>query len=68
MGVLALNGTMVVVRVPEKKTPIGNAMLISARRSLAGYVIGGIQETQEMLDFCSKHNISSDIESIPFRR
>jgi alcohol dehydrogenase (NADP+) len=68
LNLLSLDETMVVVGVPEKKTPIGNATLINARRSLAGYVIGGIRETQEMLDFCSKHNISSDIDSIPIQK
>jgi alcohol dehydrogenase (NADP+) len=68
LNLLALDGTMVVVGVPEKKTPIGAATLISSRRSLAGSVIGGIKETQEMLDFCSKHNISSDIECIPIQK
>jgi alcohol dehydrogenase (NADP+) len=53
LNLLALDGTMVVV---------GVGPLQSARRSIAGSVIGGIKETQEMLDFCSKHNISSDIE------
>ena len=64
LNLLALDGTMVVVGVPEKKTPLGVGPLQSARRSIAGSVIGGIKETQEMLDFCSKHNISSDIECI----
>ena len=68
LNLLALDGTMVVVGVPEKKTPIGAAILINARRSLAGSVIGGIKETQEMLDFCSNHNISSDIECIPIQK
>lgn len=68
LNLLALDGTMVVVGVPEKKTPLGVATLASARRSIAGSVIGGIKETQEMLDFCSKHNISSDIESIPIQK
>jgi uncharacterized zinc-type alcohol dehydrogenase-like protein len=44
--------------------PVHAAQLILHRRSLAGSVIGGIRETQEMLDFCSKHNIVSDIELI----
>ena len=56
------------VGVPEKETPIGAYSLIGARRSLAGSVIGGIRETQEMLDFCSKNNIACDIESIPIQR
>ena len=68
LNLLALDGTMVVVGIPEKKSPIGAYPLIIARRSLAGSVIGGIQETQEMLDFCSKHNLSSDIETIPIQK
>ena len=68
LDLLALDGTMVVVGIPEKKTPLGAATLVSARRSIAGSVIGGIKETQEMLDFCSKHNISSDIECIPIQK
>jgi uncharacterized zinc-type alcohol dehydrogenase-like protein len=68
LNLLALDGTMVVVGIPEKKSPIGSSTLISARRSLAGSTIGGIQETQEMLDFCSKHNLSSDIETIPIQK
>ena len=59
---------MVVVGIPEKDTPIGAAPLISARRSLAGSAIGGIRETQQMLDFCSKHNILCDIELIPIQK
>jgi uncharacterized zinc-type alcohol dehydrogenase-like protein len=67
LNLLALDGTMVVVGIPEKKSPIGVSTLINGRRSLAGSVIGGIRETQEMLDFCSKHNLSSDIETIPIQ-
>lgn len=61
-------GTMVVVGAPEKKTPIGVATLIAGHRSLAGSAIGGIKQTQEMLEFCSKHNFSSDIECIPIQK
>ena len=68
LNLLALDGTMVVVGLPEKETPIGAAPLINARRSLAGSVIGGIRETQEMLDFCGKNNIACDIEFIPIQR
>jgi uncharacterized zinc-type alcohol dehydrogenase-like protein len=42
--------------------------LISSRRNLAGSLIGGIRETQEMLDFCSKHNIACDVELIPIQK
>jgi len=68
LNLLALDGTMVVVGNSGKKSPIGASTLINGRRSLAGSVIGGIRETQEMLDFCSKHNLSSDIETIPIQQ
>jgi uncharacterized zinc-type alcohol dehydrogenase-like protein len=68
LNLLALDGTMFVVAIPEIETPVAPSSLISARRSLAGSVIGGIQETQEMLDFCSKHNLNSDIETIPIQK
>jgi uncharacterized zinc-type alcohol dehydrogenase-like protein len=64
----ALDGTLVVVGLPEKGTPIGAASLINARRSIAISVIGGIRETQELLDFCSKNNIACDIELIPIQK
>jgi alcohol dehydrogenase (NADP+) len=67
LNLLALDGTMVVVGLPEKETPLDASSLINARRSLAGSVIGGIRETQEMLDFCGNHNIVSDIELIPIQ-
>lgn len=67
-NLLALDGTMVIVGLPEKEMSIGAFSLISARRSLAGSVIGGIPETQEMLHFCNKHNISCDIELIPIQK
>jgi uncharacterized zinc-type alcohol dehydrogenase-like protein len=68
LKLLALDGTMVIVGLPEKQMSIGASYLTSARRSLAGSVIGGIHETQEMLDFCSKHNIACDIELIPIQK
>lgn len=64
LGLLKLDGTKVVVGIPEKPTPISSFSLIMGRKSLAGSGIGGIKETQEMLDFCSKHNITCDIEVI----
>lgn len=68
LNLLALDGTMVVVGIPEKETLLGASSLINPRRSLAGSVIGGIRETQEMLDFCNKYNITSDIELIPIQK
>ncbi|MGE0171280.1 MAG: NAD(P)-dependent alcohol dehydrogenase [Oligoflexales bacterium] len=65
LTLLAIDGSMVVVGIPEKPIPVGPFPLIVGRRSLAGSLIGGIKETQEMLDFCGKHNIACDIELIP---
>ena len=63
-SLLKLNGTMVLVGVPEKPDAIDAFSLIRKRRTIAGSLIGGIKENQEMLDFCSKHNITADIELI----
>lgn len=68
LELLALDGTMVVVGIPEKDTSIGSFPLVAGRRSLAGSLIGGIKETQEMLNFCSKNNIASEIELIPIQK
>ena len=64
-GLLKRDGTMVLVGVPEHPHPspsVGN--LIFKRRAIAGSLIGGIAETQEMLDFCAEHGVVSDIEMI----
>jgi uncharacterized zinc-type alcohol dehydrogenase-like protein len=61
-------GTMVLLGVPEKPVPLGAFPLIGGRRSLSGSMIGGIRETQEMLDFCGKHNTPADIETIPVQK
>jgi len=62
---LALDGTLVLVGYLGGLEPMLNTVpLILGRKSVAGSVIGGIAETQEMLDFCGKHNITSDIEEI----
>jgi uncharacterized zinc-type alcohol dehydrogenase-like protein len=68
LGLLKLDGTMVVVGVPAEQIPLGAFSLVAMRRTLAGSLIGGIEETQEMLDFCGKHNIASDIEVIPIQK
>ena len=61
---LKVDGTIVLVGAPENPLPVSAFSLLMGRRSLAGSGIGGIAETQEMLDFCGKHNIVSDIEMI----
>ena len=68
LGQLKLDGTMVLVGAPEKPAPVAAFNLIMGRRSLAGSGIGGIRETQEMLDFCGEHGITSDIETIPIQK
>ncbi len=64
LNLLKRDGSMVVLGIPEKAIPVHAFSLIMGRRSLSGSVIGGIKETQEMLDFCGKHNITCDIELI----
>lgn len=64
LSLLKVDGTMVVVGIPDKPIPLGAFPLVSGRRSLAGSMIGSIAETQEMLDFSGKHEIVSDIEKI----
>lgn len=64
LGLLRRDGHMVLVGVPEKPTPLYAFPLIGGRKSLSGSLIGGIKETQEMLDFCSKHNVTPEIEMI----
>ncbi len=68
LELLKVDGTMVLVGIPEKPHEIQSFSLILGRRSLAGSAIGGIAETQEMLDFCGKHNIVSDIELVPIQK
>lgn len=61
---LKRNGTMVLVGVPDKAPELNAMNLIFGRKSIAGSLIGGIKETQEMLDYCAKHKIYSDVEVI----
>jgi uncharacterized zinc-type alcohol dehydrogenase-like protein len=68
MSLLRLDGTMVIVGLPEKDIPISAFSLTANRRSLAGSQIGGIGETQEMLDFCSTHGVACDVEVVPMQQ
>jgi alcohol dehydrogenase (NADP+) len=61
---LKLDGTMTLVGAPSKPAPVQAFNLLMRRRSLAGSGIGGIRETQEMLDFCAEHGITADVERI----
>jgi uncharacterized zinc-type alcohol dehydrogenase-like protein len=62
------DGTMILVGAPDRPTPLEPFPLILHRRRIAGSVIGGIRETQEMLDFCATHSIEFDIEVIPIQQ
>jgi uncharacterized zinc-type alcohol dehydrogenase-like protein len=64
LSLLKLNGTLVVIGLPGKPYAVEVGSLLNGRRSIGGSMIGGIPELQEMLDFCGKHNIVSDVEVI----
>ncbi|RZA16488.1 MAG: NAD(P)-dependent alcohol dehydrogenase [Proteobacteria bacterium] len=68
LALLKVDGSMVLVGAPEKPMQVASFSLLGGRKSLAGSAIGGIAETQEMLDYCAKHNITSDIELIPIQK
>jgi uncharacterized zinc-type alcohol dehydrogenase-like protein len=65
-SLLKRDGTLAIVGVPEHAMPVHAFSVIMKRRSIAGSGIGGLAETQEMLDFCAEHNIVSDIEMTTF--
>jgi uncharacterized zinc-type alcohol dehydrogenase-like protein len=68
LGTLRVDGAMVLVGAPPEPESVRAFSLIGGRRTLAGSLIGGIAETQEMLDFCGRHGITSDVEVIPVQR
>mgnify|MGYP002390081906 CR=1 FL=1 len=68
LGLLKPQGTMVLVGAPPEPTPVSAFALIFGNKRLAGSLIGGIAETQEMLDFCGQHGITSDVEVIPIQQ
>ena len=65
---LGARGNITLVGAPEKPLAVSSFGLILGRRSISGSNIGGIPETQEMLDFCGKHNITADVEIIPIQK
>lgn len=67
LGLLRRDGVMICVGVPPEPTAVAAFNLIGGRRSLAGSLIGGLSETQEMLDYCAEHNIVSDIEMLDIK-
>jgi uncharacterized zinc-type alcohol dehydrogenase-like protein len=68
INLLRIDGNITLVGAPEKPLPVEAFGMIVGRRSLSGSPIGGIPETQEMLDFCGQHNITSDVEVIPIQQ
>jgi uncharacterized zinc-type alcohol dehydrogenase-like protein len=68
LDLLKRNGTMTLLGAPATPAPVGIFSLLFGRRRLAGSLIGGIQETQEMLDFCAEHGITADVEMIPIQK
>lgn len=68
LNLLRRHGVMVLVGAPENPLAVQAFSLITNGRSLVGSMIGGIRETQEMLDYCAKHNITSDVEIIPIEK
>ncbi|MDB6021434.1 MAG: Alcohol dehydrogenase, zinc-binding domain protein, partial [Pedosphaera sp.] len=68
INLLARDGNLTLVGAPPKPLGITAFGLIVRRRSLSGSSIGGIAETQEMLDFCGAHNITADVEVIPIQK
>ncbi|XYH93751.1 NAD(P)-dependent alcohol dehydrogenase [Sorangium sp. So ce1128] len=68
LGMLRPQGTMVLIGLSPEPTPVAAFSLVFGNKRLAGSLIGGIAETQEMLDFCAEHGIVSDVEIIPVQQ
>jgi len=68
LNLLRREGVLALVGAPEKPLEVGAFPLLTNGRALAGSMIGGIRETQEMLDYCAEHGIASDVEVIPIQR
>jgi uncharacterized zinc-type alcohol dehydrogenase-like protein len=68
LNLLRRDGNLCLVGAPEKPIPVAAFSLLFGRRSLSGSPIGGIAETQQMLDFCGQHNITADVEVIPIQK
>ncbi len=65
---LKLDGTLVLVGAPEKPLAVASMNLLFPRRHMAGSAIGGVPETQEMLDFCAQKGLACDVEVIPIQK
>jgi uncharacterized zinc-type alcohol dehydrogenase-like protein len=68
IAMLARDGHLTLVGAPDKPLPVSAFGLLFGRKSISGSLIGGIAETQEMLDFCGEHNVTADVEVIPIQK
>ena len=68
LNLLKRDATLTLVGAPENPLSVSSFGLLFGRRQLAGSIIGGIPETQEMLDFCAEHGITADVEVIPIQK
>ncbi len=68
LGMLGVNGNLTLVGAPDEPLPVAAFALLFGRKSISGSLIGGIEETQEMLDFCGEHGITADVEVIPIQQ
>jgi uncharacterized zinc-type alcohol dehydrogenase-like protein len=68
LNLLGIDGNITLVGAPEKPMPVSAFALLFGRKSVSGSLIGGIAETQEMLDFCGEHDITADVEVIPIQK
>ena len=68
INMLGLDGNITLVGAPEKPLPVSAFALLFGRKSVSGSLIGGIAETQEMLEFCGEHDITADVEVIPIQK
>ncbi|HXE98432.1 MAG TPA: NAD(P)-dependent alcohol dehydrogenase [Dongiaceae bacterium] len=68
INMLGRDGNLTLVGAPEKPLQVSSFALLFGRRSLSGSIIGGLKETQEMLDFCAEHDITADVEVIPIQK
>ena len=68
LGMLKTDGKLVIVGLPPTTPDLQPFLLVGKRRTISGSLVGGIPETQEMLDYCAKHGINSDIEKIPIQK
>src|SRR6266542_348126 len=68
LQLLRRDGNLTLVGAPDKPLPVSSFGLIFGNKSLSGSLIGGIRQTQEMLDFCGQHGITADVEVIPMQK